>query len=538
MNDTVKLLQLEWRKLKFPLIGIGGVTVLGFIAVRLLFNHPHEHDFYLPIFSFAMAALWAILLFESFCDDRDALPFFAGMPVSVRKIFAVRLIFRLTLLALVIAVLEIATGYFAIAPLTAEANPLLFRMFLLRYFAAPFVMLTLLILCGSTFRCGMGMIGIAVGLLPVLWLSQWPAAAAFSVLTPTYCEYPVTAQVAVILLAGAFLSFRKICFSGRRKRLVVTVAALLVLLPWLECAVAYGYVRHLRAGLEKYAAAARADGVEVVLPEHLTALGIDRVAMYSSRRALPMFRKLSADAGYDADPRPYLLEASDIVPYYPGMETIQNYYVGDATGLVENMRQYVFWNPYLNYPMTTVLKRPILSPKQADCCRALLAYCEATLRTPPELLRRCRIYFSYVDAFRSDMNLRKKPAGLMPLILINPMWETFYMKVHAYAVIKRQIADAVRDFRLLRQGIHETGKGYSPLMSNYRLRQKSRADLARYQTILKLKLHEYEHGSFPAQLDAETAGTLQNYSYRAFPDGFELTVGRDRFRYEQEGTRK
>jgi hypothetical protein len=537
MNDTVKLLQLEWRKLKFPLIGIGGVTVLGFIAVRLLFNHPIKHDFYLPIFSFAMAALWAILLFESFCDDRDALPFFAGMPVSVRKIFAVRLIFRLTLLALVITILEIATGYFAIAPLTAEANPF-FQIFFLRYFTTPFVMLTLLILCGSTFRCGMGMIGIAVGLLPVLWLSQLPAAAAFSVLTPVYCEYPVAAQVAVILLTGAFLSFRKICFSGRRKRLVVTVAALLVLLPWLECAVAYGYGRHLRAGLEKYAAAARADGVEVVLPEHLTALGIDLSDMDDFRRARPMFRKLSADAGYDADSRPYLLEVSTIRPYYLYKEISQNYYTGDATALIENMRQYVFWNPDWDYMVTSFLKKPILSPKQADCCRALLAYFEATLRTPPELLRRCRIYFSYVRACWSDKNLGKKPMGIMPLILINPMREPFYMKVHAYAVIKRQIADAVRDFRLLRQGIHETGKGYTPLMSNYRYRQKSRADLARHQTILKLKLHEYEHGSFPAQLDAETAGTLQNYSYRAFPDGFELTVGRDRFRYEQEGTRK
>ncbi len=105
------IFMLELRRMRLPL-AVG--AIVSALALGLMYLVPMDQGLFqiaVLVCGILLPSLWFILLFEPLADDREQLAFLGGLPVSLHRVFWLRILLRMVLLVATTALLWRAIGF-------------------------------------------------------------------------------------------------------------------------------------------------------------------------------------------------------------------------------------------------------------------------------------------------------------------------------------------------------------------------------------------------------------------------------------------
>ncbi len=487
------IFMLELRRMRLPL-AVG--AVVSALWLGLMYLVPMDRELFqiaVLVSGILLPSLWLILLFEPLADDREQLAFLGGLPVSLHRVFWLRVLSRLVLLMAGTVLLWRAIGFVENwgASIVNDYNRAKFSIINL---IGVWLGVSGWLIFLSIFRTRPKMPRPMLISLIVAVFAQIVAVTFYTEINAVYYILLSGIQTFCLTLIAAWQLWRGACLNRRVGWWVVA----LMLLPVLQ----YGAVSaYWNTRLHLVTEKAKTEGI-MIFPDNPGSKAELLKQLGYHLGAAPVYH---ANNGYSYNYR-----------YNLQRETMDYYKKDDFERFFENAEIEWFLFGFGSYPnvILKICESPANKPNQLEWYRRLVEYLEKTKHRQIEN----RLILSLDDYFYLYWNGHD-------IVRAFGKWydsgrENWYSEATEFLVQPTKakakvhiIEEAIEYFRLTKNGrtLHpkDTVKfraagqitGWHPESVDFMI------------SVVKLRMYQLEHGEFPKSLPSDIAKNLKNITY-------------------------
>ncbi len=520
----IKLLYTEWRILRIPVI----IGLLFSLAAGLvcLYYRNHELGSLLALSTGTLIPfLWLLILFESFPDKKETLPLITAMPVSISRVYFIKIIPRL----LIIGLVTVCFWYFInLFKFWENAFP---AMNLVRHAVyKPAMLIAGVIAAAGIFTIGSlikfgGLISFPlIGLFIMTLICQMAAPVVFVFTAPRNYMIPAAIQFAVVLILGGLLVWRELCLNLSGKRALILCLTCAALLPCLE----WGASSLYWLARSHYYQQKLLNGKSLVLSGRLLGEIKGGRSSYNSLYRDDLVRYLLSALGYRPDSRPLypgVVNTDYSLRWHLRFKLQTLYSQNKRTEFFEALRQAWFLTGFDQYLFYRCAARKNIKP---DWFKEMITMLEELINIEPERrlvicpdeMASTLLYYDFdsdIIAIYGGKYYNGEPRAYQkltsPLLELQNCREKTKILCDGYLLLDE--ANKQRKLRYYNHGLANLDK----------ISIKCAID------ILKLRLYQHEHGEFP-----ESWTTDPMFKYQRTSDGFLMKYSNNNvlFKYPSE----